>query len=110
MIVLEDLITMTGAEVVTAGSHAAFEGFTHDSRTTLPGECFVAVRGIHGNGHDFAADAVERGAGALVVEHAWINEHPSSAESLIARSRRAGVTILAVDDTRQALCRYAESI
>jgi alanine racemase len=110
MIVLEDLIAMTGAEVVTAGSHAAFEGFAHDSRATSPGECFVAVRGMHGNGHDFAADAIERGAGALVVERRWMDEHPTSAESLIARSRRAGVTILAVDDTREALCRYAESI
>src|SRR5215469_1850289 len=110
MIVLEDFIAATGAEIITAGTHTIFEGFAHDSRATLPGECFVAVRGMHGNGHDFAADAIERGAGALVVTRAWMDEHSSSAESLISRSRRAGVTILAVDDTREALCRYAQAI
>ncbi len=39
-----------------------------DSRRAVPGSIFFALRGEHGHGHDFAADAVERGAGLIVAE------------------------------------------
>lgn len=41
---------------------------THDSREIAPGSVFCAVRGTRFDGHDFALDAVRRGAVALVVE------------------------------------------
>src|SRR6266516_3667717 len=40
----------------------------HDARATTPGALFFAVRGELADGHDFAPEAVERGAAALVVE------------------------------------------
>ncbi|WP_005036771.1 UDP-N-acetylmuramoyl-tripeptide--D-alanyl-D-alanine ligase [Holophaga foetida] len=39
-----------------------------DTRTLQPGNCFVALRAER-DGHDFAAQAVSRGAAALVVDH-----------------------------------------
>jgi len=39
-----------------------------DTRTLVPGSCFVAIRGAR-DGHDFAAQAVAAGAGALLVDH-----------------------------------------
>ena len=60
MIPLDDLIAATGAEVAQAGASVAFDGFAHDSRAVAPGDCFVAVHGMRGDGHDFASDAVER--------------------------------------------------
>jgi UDP-N-acetylmuramoyl-L-alanyl-D-glutamate--2,6-diaminopimelate ligase len=39
-----------------------------DSRTVGPGELYVAVRGSQADGHRFVADAVRRGAAAVVVE------------------------------------------
>jgi UDP-N-acetylmuramoyl-L-alanyl-D-glutamate--2,6-diaminopimelate ligase len=39
-----------------------------DSRTIQPGMLYVAVRGSQADGHRFAAQAVRRGAAALVVE------------------------------------------
>jgi UDP-N-acetylmuramoyl-L-alanyl-D-glutamate--2,6-diaminopimelate ligase len=39
-----------------------------DNREAGPGTLFFAVPGFTRDGHDFAADAVERGAAALVVE------------------------------------------
>jgi UDP-N-acetylmuramoyl-L-alanyl-D-glutamate--2,6-diaminopimelate ligase len=39
-----------------------------DSRDIRPGHVFVAVRGAKSDGHEFAADAVQRGARGLVVE------------------------------------------
>ncbi|MCL6515374.1 UDP-N-acetylmuramoyl-L-alanyl-D-glutamate--2,6-diaminopimelate ligase [Alicyclobacillus sp.] len=41
---------------------------TADSRRVTPGALFIAIRGHTVDGHDFAAEAVERGARALLVE------------------------------------------
>ena len=43
-------------------------GVTNDSRAVEPGSLFVAIPGERADGHDFAADAVKRGATALIVE------------------------------------------
>jgi len=40
-----------------------------DNRRVEPGAAFFCVRGFTRDGHDFAADAVRRGAVALVVDH-----------------------------------------
>jgi len=39
-----------------------------DTRTLAPGDCFVAIRGAR-DGHDFAAEAVGKGAGSLLADH-----------------------------------------
>ena len=39
-----------------------------DSRSIVPGAVYVAVRGSQADGHRFVADAVRRGAAAVVVE------------------------------------------
>ena len=41
----------------------------YDNRQVTPGTVFFCVRGFTRDGHDFAADAVARGAVALVVDH-----------------------------------------
>ena len=41
----------------------------YDNRRVQPGTVFFCVRGFTRDGHDFAADAVRRGAAALVVDH-----------------------------------------
>jgi UDP-N-acetylmuramoyl-L-alanyl-D-glutamate--2,6-diaminopimelate ligase len=53
-----------------AGQGTAVEitGLAYDSRRVQPGTLFFCVRGFQSDGHDFAAEAVERGAMALVVE------------------------------------------
>jgi UDP-N-acetylmuramoyl-L-alanyl-D-glutamate--2,6-diaminopimelate ligase len=40
----------------------------YDNRAVTPGALFFCVRGFKADGHEFAADAVARGAAALVVE------------------------------------------
>jgi UDP-N-acetylmuramoyl-tripeptide--D-alanyl-D-alanine ligase len=39
-----------------------------DSRQVEPGALFVALRGEHADGHDYVADALSRGAVAVIVE------------------------------------------
>ena len=41
----------------------------YDNRRVVPGGVFFCVRGFTRDGHDFAADAIARGAVALVVDH-----------------------------------------
>jgi alanine racemase len=110
MIPLDDLIAATEAEVVTRGVRSAFGAFAHDSRILAPGECFVAVRGMRGDGHDFVADAVERGAGAIVIERARRAAIEARDPGFVARVANAGASLLVVEDTRAALKRYAAHI
>ncbi len=44
-------------------------GIAHDSRAVRPGNVFACLRGASFDGHDHAADAVEAGAVALLVDH-----------------------------------------
>src|SRR3990172_3534225 len=46
----------------------AIRGVTHDSRAVRPGSLFVAVRGLHVDGHGFVVEAATRGAAAALVE------------------------------------------
>ena len=52
------------------GEAAAVEitGLAYDSRAVAPGSLFFCVTGFQRDGHDFAAEALARGAVALVVE------------------------------------------
>jgi UDP-N-acetylmuramoyl-tripeptide--D-alanyl-D-alanine ligase len=44
-------------------------GWSIDSRTVNPGDCFFALRGPVNDGHDYVNKAVERGAALAIVEH-----------------------------------------
>jgi UDP-N-acetylmuramoyl-L-alanyl-D-glutamate--2,6-diaminopimelate ligase len=61
---------LAGTDVVEIAGDAATEisGLAYDSRRVDPGALFFCVRGHLSDGHDFAQEAVDRGAGALVVE------------------------------------------
>lgn len=52
-----------------------FATFHTDSREVLPGGVFFALKGSHLDGHRFIADAVRRGAAAVVVDHRVPQEH-----------------------------------
>jgi UDP-N-acetylmuramoyl-L-alanyl-D-glutamate--2,6-diaminopimelate ligase len=66
---------------------------THDSRQVIPGALFVAVKGRRFDGHDFVADAVGRGAAAVIAE----------AATEVAQD----VPQIIVDDSRRALAAAA---
>jgi UDP-N-acetylmuramoyl-tripeptide--D-alanyl-D-alanine ligase len=43
------------------------QGLSIDSRTVRKGDLFVALKGDHGDGHDYVADAIQKGASAAMV-------------------------------------------
>lgn len=63
----------------------------YSSRSVVPGSLFFCVSGFTADGHDFAPDAVERGAAALVCE----------------RPMGLGIPELIVDDARAAMPKIA---
>src|SRR5215210_114389 len=64
----------------------------YDTRAVTPGAAFFAVVGARADGHELAADAVEKGASVLVVERAVAPEVPQ----------------LIVPDTRAAMATAAD--
>jgi murE/murF fusion protein len=65
---IEPLVRRTGARL-SGDAGTAVRGVRSDSRAVEPGDVYVAVRGIRADGHAFVADAIARGAAAVVVEH-----------------------------------------
>ena len=47
----------------------AATGISIDTRTLKPGDLFIALRGDSMDGHDYVAQALEKGAAAVVVDH-----------------------------------------
>ena len=54
--------------IATAAGETEVTALAYDNRTVQPGTLFFCVPGFTRDGHDFAPDAVRRGAVALVVE------------------------------------------
>ena len=57
-----------GGRVIDGDPARGWTRATLDSRQVAGGELFFALRGEHVDGHDFAGDALARGAAAVVVE------------------------------------------
>jgi UDP-N-acetylmuramoyl-tripeptide--D-alanyl-D-alanine ligase len=90
------------AEFISAtGDFAASEevrGYSIDSRTAGAGQLFFAVKGERLDGHDFVAQALEKGAVAGVVRKDQLGRYPEQTR------------LLAVDDTLVALQSLAASV
>lgn len=90
---LQEIIKVTGADSNSA-VNIFFEGVTTDSRKISKGVLFVALKGEKFNGEDFAQDALNKGATAVLVSKTAPNFE--------------GVT-LKVDDTLTAYQQIAKS-
>lgn len=89
-------LTQAWAATRRLGAPAQVTGVTADSRRVQPGSIFVAVRGFQTDGHQFIAEAVQRGAvGVVYQEPAATEQIPES------------VTAIQVDHSRRALAELA---
>ncbi len=86
---IDELVTATGG-VLHGETSAALNGVSIDSRTVATGDIFFAIKGDAMDGHDFAAKALEAGAGVAVVSR------------VDAAMTKAGA-VLEVPDTLKAL-------
>ncbi len=88
---LERLIAALAPTDVVGGAAVEIRELAYDAREVPRGALFFCVSGAVADGHDFAADAIDRGAAALVVE----------------RPLGVGVPQLVVPDVRRAMPRAA---
>ncbi len=92
MIALDRLARAVGAAVVGGdrsrdAREVAVVDVEHDSRSVRPGALFACIRGANHDGHDFAGQAVGRGAAALLVQAPV----PGPVPSLVVPSVRAAL-------------------
>jgi len=66
---LADLARGAGA-VLDGNGEVEITGIAYDSRRASPGDLFVAVAGIHVDGHNYLGEAVAGGAAAVAIERA----------------------------------------
>src|SRR5918997_5791562 len=85
---------MTLRELLGDGPDVVVTSLTFDNRLVAEGTLFFCVPGFTRDGHDFAPDAVARGASALVVQ----------------RPLGLGVPEVVVDDVRAAMARAAAGL
>ena len=90
---LERLIAALAPEAVVQRAPVEVRDLVYDARAAAPGTLFFAVPGSTRDGHDFAPQAVERGAVALVV----------------ARPLELPVPQLVVGDVRAAMATAADA-
>ena len=106
---LQELVAGAGAKEFLPNAEVRISSVVYDSRQAAPGSLFVAIRGEKSDGNRFIANAIERGATAIVSElpapasrgpvessEAWTAE--TGAEAI-----PASVTWLQVPDARKAL-------
>ncbi len=62
---LQDVERVVGSRSDAAGQ---VTGYSIDSRTVEPGDLFFALRGENSDGHQFLAQAFERGAAAAIID------------------------------------------
>mgnify|MGYP001160540265 CR=1 FL=1 len=65
---LYELASLLPGSRIMGNPNVAITGISYDSRTVKPGDLFVCLSGHRHDGHDYAAQAVENGAAALLVE------------------------------------------
>jgi alanine racemase len=68
MIYLNDLLAATGGKHVGPPTPTRFPSFSYDSRSICPGDIFVAVKTESGDGHDYIADAIQKGARGVLCQ------------------------------------------
>ena len=66
---LREAAQLTGAIVPGGSLGAVATGWSIDSRTVQPGDCFFALRGPVHDGHEFVAQVLAKGAVAAFVDH-----------------------------------------
>src|SRR2546426_7825995 len=93
---VEELVRMCDAQLVQGDPNWQVRHISTDTRAIERGDCFVALRGPHFDGHDFLNVAAERGASAAVVS-----------DPTRAMNSPSALALLQVQDTLTSLHKLA---
>ncbi|MEX1187653.1 MAG: UDP-N-acetylmuramoyl-L-alanyl-D-glutamate--2,6-diaminopimelate ligase [Bacteroidia bacterium] len=90
MRLLKDILYKAGSVELHGSTNLAILSLTSDSRKVEKNSLFVAVKGIHSDGHDFISMAEEKGAIAIICEQ-------------LPSERKGKITYVVVSDSAFAL-------
>ncbi len=93
---LEEIIRDSGAEEVSGSAATEITSVCSDSRKVREGSLFIAVKGFAGDGHDYIASALEKGAAAIAYED------PQALEAQLAKAGNTGAVLVKVGSSRHA--------
>ncbi|MGP3951071.1 UDP-N-acetylmuramoyl-L-alanyl-D-glutamate--2,6-diaminopimelate ligase [Streptomyces sp. 7N604] len=96
---LAALADQLGTKAPDPGADAEATGITHDSRAVRPGDIYAALPGARFHGADFAPQAADLGAAAILTD-------PAGAD----RAAATGLPVLVVDDPRGRMGALAVAI
>jgi UDP-N-acetylmuramoyl-L-alanyl-D-glutamate--2,6-diaminopimelate ligase len=65
---LRDILYNVSIQAVHGNNDIAVNELRIDSRAIRPGDVFIAIRGVHTDGHTFIGKAIELGAAAIICE------------------------------------------
>jgi UDP-N-acetylmuramoyl-tripeptide--D-alanyl-D-alanine ligase len=98
---VDEVVRATRGRLAAGRPEAGAGAISTDSRTLLPGQTFLALRGERFDGHDFLDGAVARRAACLVVDR----------EDKVPAAALAGsVAVVVVKDTLDALADLARCV
>ncbi len=97
---IQDILRATGGSLLYGSHDRVVFGVSIDSRKTVPGDLFVALRGERVDGHSFLSAAATAGATAALVAGAYAGAHAEEIEPLAAGR---GLHVVAVEDPLAAL-------
>jgi len=92
MFTVAEIADATGGRVTGSGEGSVTSVST-DSRSVVPGELFVPLRGERFDGHDFIAGVAAKGVTTVLAEEKWLTHH----------TLPDGCTGIVVKDTLRAL-------
>jgi len=88
-------------ELFPGAAGVEVHGLAYDNRKVEPRDVFFCVRGFTTDGHDFATDAIQRGAAALVVDHLLDVDVPQVEVADVRRAMAGAAAIFYGDPTAQ---------
>lgn len=88
---IDAIIRMLDADYIENGNiEEKIQGVCIDSRKVEPGNLYIPIRGVNNNGHVFTAQAIEKGAKAVL----WERREPNPPKDVV---------VILVEDTTKAL-------
>jgi len=86
-----------GGRVVAGDAGRAFDSVSIDTRTLTPGALYIGIRGERFDGADFAARAIEAGAGGVVLPERSAKPLGERAGAMAERAGGEGAVVIACE-------------
>src|SRR5437870_13832349 len=94
----DGIVTITGGAQAGDAPNLGIRRVWTDSRTVRRGDLFVALTGVHFDGHQFVADALQKGAVGAIVRRGSVGAGGGSAGPHPAREAPGKALLIEVEE------------